>query len=505
MANINFDLWNSVLPSGMAAFTPYGPGTVAVLDNPNIFPLSDSTIEQLLWGQETYGPTTSPYTVPLSEADCGLSVAANTNTAATVFTLPDTMTSPASVGSGASCEIKIYTGGNYPDTLQAVNAATFNSVAGPVSLAMNTEYTIKSTGIPGSALNYSIVPAPLPGNAPATMTSSTGNTIGQLNIVKGTITRSNCGAALTDTTATATQIENVLPAGYDFINGGPPTPLRYMNTCAYPVTIAGGTGVTPIGNNVVPANSQADFVFTVTAIYPTPTMNMTASSVVHGQFIGVQTFSSTSCSGGCTYTPDVGTNEVIVEDIGAGGGAAGAVTTSTGQSAIGMGGGAGSYGKELFTTGFSGVTVTVPAGGAGGSAGAAGTAGSAATFGALLSCPGGMAGTATAAKSAAALGGVSGKAAACTFGTGTTLANIPGATSEGGIVLTAGSIAQSGMGANSPMGSGGSPVSGATANGNNASGFGAGGSGGSNASASEATATNGGNGAPAEELVYEYN
>jgi hypothetical protein len=315
---------------------------------------------------------------------------------------------------------------------------------------------------------------------------------------------------VTDTTALASQIENVMQANTVAVGNG--LTFRYINNCGTgdPATIVGGTGVTPNpGDNmtVAPGGWQ-DFLLTITGIYPTPTMTMYykgSSGGVHGQLIGVQTFLSTSCSGGCTYTPDVGTNEVIVEDIGAGGGAAGAVTTSTGQSAIGMGGGAGSYGKELFTTGFSGVTVTVPAGGAGGLAGAAGTAGSTATFGALLSCPGGMAGTATTAKSVAALGGVSGKAAACTFGTGTTLANIPGATSESGIVLTAGSIAQSGMGANSPMGSGGSPVSGATANGNNAAGFGAGGSGGSNASASAATAVNGGNGSPAEALVYEYN
>ena len=232
--------------------------------------------------------------------------------------------------------------------------------------------------------------------------------------------------------------------------------------------------------------------------------NPIASPASHGQLVGVQLFSATSCAAGCTYTPDAGTNQVIVEAVGSGAGSGGAVATSTAQSSIGSGGGAGSYGKELFTTGFSGVTVTVASGGAAGAAGAAGTAGGTTSFGTLISCPGGLAGAIPAAKSAAALGGVSGKAAACTFGTGTILANVPGGTSLAGIVLTPGTFAQSGAGGSGPLGSGAAPVSAATQAGNAGAGYGAGASGGVNQSASE-PAVAGANGSAGDELVYEYN
>lgn len=107
-----------------------------------------------------------------------------------------------------------------------------------------------------------------------------------------------------------------------------------------------------------------------------------------GQLIGVQVFSTPGAS---TYTPTAGTSSVIVEVQGGGGAGGGAPATAAGQYSIGCGGSAGAYSKSRITTGFSGVTITVGAGGSG-SAGGAGGAGGASSFGSLISAPGGPGG-----------------------------------------------------------------------------------------------------------------
>jgi len=109
-----------------------------------------------------------------------------------------------------------------------------------------------------------------------------------------------------------------------------------------------------------------------------------------GSLLNVRVFST---AGTFTYTETSGTKKVAVEVQAAGGAGAGSPATAAGQAAIGSGGGAGAYAKSLFTTGFSGVTVTVGAGGTGVS-GLAGNNGGPSSFGALVSCPGGRGGTA---------------------------------------------------------------------------------------------------------------
>lgn len=108
-----------------------------------------------------------------------------------------------------------------------------------------------------------------------------------------------------------------------------------------------------------------------------------------GSLLNVRVFST---PGTFTYTPTPGTNKVITEVQAAGGAGAGSPATAAGQASIGSGGGAGAYAKSLFTTGFSGVTVTVGAGGTGVS-GAAGNNGGPSSFGALVSCQGGRGGS----------------------------------------------------------------------------------------------------------------
>jgi hypothetical protein len=107
-----------------------------------------------------------------------------------------------------------------------------------------------------------------------------------------------------------------------------------------------------------------------------------------GRLIGIQVFST---PGTFTYTQTPGTNKVIAEVQAAGGAGGGAPATGAGVSSLGAPGGAGSYAKSLLTSGFSGVTITVGAGGIG-VIGSAGNNGGPSSFGALISCPGGRGG-----------------------------------------------------------------------------------------------------------------
>lgn len=103
-----------------------------------------------------------------------------------------------------------------------------------------------------------------------------------------------------------------------------------------------------------------------------------------GRLLNVQYFTASG-----TYTPTAGTTSVVVELL-AGGGAGGGVTTTTGGAAA-PGGGGGGYGRKRITSGFSGVTVTIGAGGTG-AAFAAGGNGGGSSFGALMTSTGGSGG-----------------------------------------------------------------------------------------------------------------
>jgi hypothetical protein len=216
---------------------------------------------------------------------------------------------------------------------------------------------------------------------------------------------------------------------------------------------------------------------------------------IPGRLLNVQVFSSTG-----TYTPTSGTASIVVEVQAAGGSGGGAAVTTTGQSASGSGGGGGSYAKVRLTSGFSGVTVTIPAA-VSGTSGAAGTAGSAASFGSLVSCPGGTAGTLGTATSGTVVLGSGGVAAVCTISAGTILANIAGQGGLPALVITPGAGSLSGAGGSSPLG-GGAGGRGSSGAGSNGTGNGAGGAGANN-QASQSAAAGGGSSA-GEVIVYEY-
>lgn len=216
----------------------------------------------------------------------------------------------------------------------------------------------------------------------------------------------------------------------------------------------------------------------------------TLNATTTGRLIGIQTITATG-----TYTPTAGTSSVLVKLGGGAGAGGGAAVTAAGQLAGGSGGGAGGYSESYLTTGFSGVTVTIGAGGVG-AAGAVGGNGGTTSFGALLQATGGVGGQFGPA--------VSGGTVTVTFSSG-------GGVGSGGNILNAAgqpgcnavyisSFALSGCGGASVFGGGALGT-------NNGAGVaatspGAGGSGAANQPSAAASA--GGNGGAGRCIVYEF-
>lgn len=225
-----------------------------------------------------------------------------------------------------------------------------------------------------------------------------------------------------------------------------------------------------------------------------------------GRLIGVQTFCPSGCtSTGGTYTPDSGTNSVIVEVQAAGGGSGGSAATSSSQISASAGSGSGAYAKVRFTSGFSGVTVTIGTAGAAGSAGGSGGNASATTFGALISCPGGNGSSAGGTISNTGNGGVTAGASgtsAPTISGGTTLVSVPGRGTVASLAISAQAFLLGG--ANSVLGSGGIlTTSSISTSGASGVGYGSGASGSYNNTSQSAIV--GMAGQPAIVIVYEYN
>lgn len=196
-----------------------------------------------------------------------------------------------------------------------------------------------------------------------------------------------------------------------------------------------------------------------------------------------------------TYTPTAGTNAVWVKMVAGGGAGGGAAATGVGQFAAGSGGGAGGYAESYLTTGFSGVTVAIGAGGTPGAAGAAGGNGGNSTFGALITCTGGPGGAAGAATAAITIT----PAATPVTATGGNLVNAQGGAGGYGLVAPT-TTAQSGYGGMSAFGGGARSV-GANV-GQAATSLGSGGGGAANIASTAATA--GGAGAAGLCIVFEY-
>ncbi|TAM50237.1 MAG: hypothetical protein EPN57_20675 [Paraburkholderia sp.] len=209
-----------------------------------------------------------------------------------------------------------------------------------------------------------------------------------------------------------------------------------------------------------------------------------------GRLLNVQHFVA---PGSTTYTPAVGTTRIIVEVVGGGGLGASTVSTSGTQIAVGGGGGAGGYAKSYLTSGFSGVTITIGAGGTTGSPN-----GGTSSFGSLLSATGGAGGTsANTAQvppfaSIGTLGGV---------GSNGNIINAMGGQGTAGIGTNTSSFV-SGAGGASAFGMGGYSL--ATQSTTGTASASAGGGGGGALAGGSTPAQNGGAGGPGAIIVHEY-
>lgn len=211
-----------------------------------------------------------------------------------------------------------------------------------------------------------------------------------------------------------------------------------------------------------------------------------------GNLINTQRFTASG-----TYTPTPGTKWVVVEAVGGGGAGAGFGATVAGQWGVGGGGGSGAYALGKFTTGFSGVTVTIGAAGVA-TVGSAGGAGGTTSFGALLSAPGGAGAPIGLVFSAGAANMINPGAGAA-VPSGANILGIKGVNGAPGASGTTMAIGGAGAPGRFSPGADYTPHG---ATGNAATGYGGGGAGGSAAASAGATA--GGNGSAGLIIVWEY-
>lgn len=210
-----------------------------------------------------------------------------------------------------------------------------------------------------------------------------------------------------------------------------------------------------------------------------------------GRLIGIQVLTASG-----TYTPTSGTKSVVVHLVGGGGAGGGYSATAAGQISVGGGGGAGGYVRSRLTTGFSGASLTIGAGGTP-AAGAVGGGGGASTFAGTLSASGGSGGGVSPAVSGSVVtgGGFGGNAS------GGNLLNIKGASGAYATGMNT-TYWASGAGASTPFGSGGEPRYSTTSSGAAAVGYGSGGGGAAGGPAQGIQA--GGNGANGVAIIEEY-
>ncbi|CAD6548579.1 hypothetical protein LMG28727_04855 [Paraburkholderia kirstenboschensis] len=249
--------------------------------------------------------------------------------------------------------------------------------------------------------------------------------------------------------ATLTPVQLLNPAGSSsgqvIVSTGASTAPGWANVAATALTgitpvANGGTGLATLAQyNVLAGNATgnvaaigpgtAGWVLTSNGGSSFPSFQAIPTQT--GRLLNVQVFSS-----GGTYTPTAGTSKVIVEVQASGGGGGGVSATGAGQAALAQSGGAGAYAKVLITSGFSGATITMPAGGAAGTAGAnAGATASAASFGSIVSCPGGIGGNGSAAQTPPFLQSGAAATSGCTIAGASTILSVVGRAGFGQAVV----------------------------------------------------------------------
>lgn len=218
------------------------------------------------------------------------------------------------------------------------------------------------------------------------------------------------------------------------------------------------------------------------------------TKALSGGLLSVQVFSASG-----TYTPTPGTTSVVVEACGGGGGGGGVPATGVGSLSIGAGGGAGAYAKSRYTSGFSGVTVTIGAAGTAGTIGGNGGNGGVTSFGVLMTVGGGLGGNGVASSGSPPFG-----LAGSSGGAKPTTGNIINQAGGHGMPASAFVAASffSGDGGSSHFGAGAKGIPTSTLPGNAALSSGSGGSGAANGASSAGQV--GGAGAAGIVIIWEY-
>lgn len=126
-----------------------------------------------------------------------------------------------------------------------------------LNLSVGQVFSLETSSLPSGAVRMQVVSdtnADMLQNVVALTTAGNG-TIPAASLLKGGIARSGPTGAFTDTTDTAANIQAGWAAGA--VNSS--FDLTYINNVAFNATLAGGTGVTIVGDTVVPANCSAAY------------------------------------------------------------------------------------------------------------------------------------------------------------------------------------------------------------------------------------------------------
>lgn len=398
--------------------------------------------------------------------------------------------------SPASANVAISPTGTGTVTINSGTAGAIDNV----TLGFTTPLSVKSTTLTATG---AVALSPVGANVVISPTTTglvtiSPNTAGSMNNM---VIGGSTPLAITSTTLTATGAVALSPANLNVVISPTGSGLVTLN----PATLGSinnmsiGTTTASTGKfTTLTVNSQAIVFNAAGTFYPG-----------HG-LINVQNFCASGCTSGTgTYTATAGTNQVIFEVVAAGGGSGGCGATGAAQSCVGGSGAGGSFARVLYTTAFSGITITVGAAGTAGTSGpSAGGAGGTTTVGTLISCPGGTAGVVGPTANQAAYGVTTSAAASpavCTITGGTILASIAGGPSAlGAAAANSAGNQYAGTAGSSALGIGASFTNG---NPSSVGGSGVGygwGAGGSFNSLSQ-SATTGLAGGVARVNIYEYN
>ncbi len=220
-------------------------------------------------------------------------------------------------------------------------------------------------------------------------------------------------------------------------------------------------------------------------------------ALIAASAIGTAVVRTFTAAGTTTYTPSSGTRAVLVEVQGGGGGGGSSSATGSGATSLGSSGGGGGYARKYLTSGFTGISITVGAGGAGGAAGGVGgNGGGTSSFGSILSATGGAGGAGPnngSAYPSTGPGQTGGQGTGGDF-------NANGGASYTSIALSSSQLLMGAAGS-SMLGTSGLPYT-VSAPGNTGNGFGSGGCGGLSYASTAGQA--GGNGAPGIVIITEY-